>query len=64
MDLGLRDKVALVTGAGSGIGQAIALSLAGEGARLVATDVRQKLRPPLRQRRRPVGLRPWACRST
>lgn len=42
MDLGLRDKVALVTGAGSGIGQAIALSLAGEGARLVATDVRQE----------------------
>ena len=42
MDLGLRDKIALVTGAGSGIGQAIALSLAGEGARLVATDVRQE----------------------
>ena len=42
MDLGLRDKIALVTGAGSGIGQAIALSLADEGARLVATDVRQE----------------------
>jgi 2-hydroxycyclohexanecarboxyl-CoA dehydrogenase len=39
MDLGLRGKVAVVTGAGSGIGQAIALSLAGEGARLVATDL-------------------------
>jgi 2-hydroxycyclohexanecarboxyl-CoA dehydrogenase len=42
VDLGLRDKIALVTGAGSGIGQAIALSLAGEGARLVATDVREE----------------------
>jgi 2-hydroxycyclohexanecarboxyl-CoA dehydrogenase len=42
MDLGLRDKIALVTGAGSGIGQAIALSLAGEGVRLVATDVREE----------------------
>jgi len=42
MDLGVREKVALVTGAGSGIGQAIALSLAEEGARLVATDVRQE----------------------
>src|SRR2546428_14127521 len=41
MDLGLRAHIALVTGAGSGIGRAIALSLAGEGVRLVATDVRQ-----------------------
>jgi 2-hydroxycyclohexanecarboxyl-CoA dehydrogenase len=39
MDLGLRDKVAVVTGAGSGIGQAIADSLGREGARVVATDL-------------------------
>ena len=60
MDLGLRDKIALVTGAGSGIGQAIALSLAGEGTCLVATDVRQETAAPPRPRRRPVALRPWA----
>lgn len=35
----LKDKVALVTGAGSGIGRAIALKLSEAGARVVASDV-------------------------
>jgi 3-oxoacyl-[acyl-carrier protein] reductase len=41
MDLGLQDKVALVTGAGSqiGFGKAIALTLAREGCDVAASDI-------------------------
>jgi NAD(P)-dependent dehydrogenase (short-subunit alcohol dehydrogenase family) len=38
MDLGLEDKAALVTGAGSGIGAAAARRLAEEGARVLLAD--------------------------
>jgi NAD(P)-dependent dehydrogenase (short-subunit alcohol dehydrogenase family) len=38
MDLGLRDKVTIVTGAGSGIGAAAARALAAEGARVLLAD--------------------------
>jgi 2-dehydro-3-deoxy-D-gluconate 5-dehydrogenase len=36
MDLGLRDTVVLVTGASRGLGAAVAVALAGEGAQVVA----------------------------
>ena len=38
----LKDTVALVTGAGSGIGQAIAYQLGAEGARVVISDINDK----------------------
>ena len=44
MDLGINQKVALVFGAGSGLGQAMAISLAQEGARVVlAGRTKEKL---------------------
>lgn len=38
----LQDKVAIVTGAGSGIGKAIALAYAKEGANVVVSDIDEK----------------------
>jgi 3-oxoacyl-[acyl-carrier protein] reductase len=63
MDLGIRDRVALVSGAGGGLGSAIALMLAREGVRVVACDVDPRALATLQVRSREDGLHlacmPW-----
>lgn len=42
MDMGLKDKVAIVTGSARGLGAEMARRLAREGAKLVVTDIQQE----------------------
>ncbi|KAH8723675.1 short-chain dehydrogenase/reductase-like protein [Phaeosphaeriaceae sp. PMI808] len=44
----LTSKVAVITGASSGIGRAIALAFASEGAKVVCSDIREDFRPEYR----------------
>lgn len=42
MDLKIKDKIAIVTGGGNGIGRAIALRLAAEGAKVAVADLKKE----------------------
>lgn len=46
MSIRLKDKVSIVTGASSGLGRAIALRYAHEGASVVCADLRPAARAP------------------
>jgi 3-oxoacyl-[acyl-carrier protein] reductase len=61
MDLGIRGRTALVTGASSGIGQAVALALASEGVRLAVAARRAGLLEATAQRARELGAQDARC---
>jgi 2-keto-3-deoxy-L-fuconate dehydrogenase len=57
MSLRLKDKVALLTAAGAGIGRATAEAFAAEGARVIATDIDLKGLAGLEAERRRLDVR-------
>jgi len=57
----LNDKVAVVTGSGRGIGQAIAIKLAGDGARVVVNDLDEGPAMETVEAIRQAGLEAVAC---
>jgi 3-oxoacyl-[acyl-carrier protein] reductase len=56
MDLGLKDKVAIVTGSARGLGAATARRLAQEGAKVVITDINGELAQKTAEALRAEGL--------
>src|SRR4051812_5058617 len=60
MDLGIRGKVALVTGASAGLGEAVAMALAREGAKVAVSARRLALLENVARRVKEAGA-PDSC---
>src|SRR5512136_1597737 len=56
----LDNKIALITGAGRGIGRAIALKLAADGADVAAVDLKAEFCAETCEQARGLGRRAWA----
>ena len=64
MNMKLDGKVALVTGSGRGIGRAVALKLAGEGARIVVNDLDKDVAYEVVEEIRAAGGEATACEGS
>ena len=60
----MKDKVAVVTGAASGIGREIALAYAREGAKVAVADLRLEAAQAVAEELRAVGASAWRWRWT
>jgi len=63
MDLQLRDKVAVVTGGGRGIGEAISMAFAKEGAHVAVTDIEDDTAQAVSEKIKALGSKAFAIRS-
>lgn len=63
METGLKDKVAIVTGAGQGIGKGIALALAAEGCSVVVSDMNAEPCAETAREIEALGVKALAIRS-
>ena len=63
MDLMLKDKVAIVTGSGLGIGRLTILTLAGEGANVVVNDINQSVAEKTAEEARGLGVKALAIKA-